>query len=84
MPWCEECVRFYTPSTLTESGECPSGHHVADPTAAAALAQSSVPGREETEPEPEQVKAPWHFWILAGALVIYLGWRLVQGITWLF
>ena len=26
---------------------------------------------------------PWHFWILVVALVIYLGWRLVQLIVWL-
>ena len=86
MPWCEQCVRFYTPSTLTPTGQCPSGHHVADPAEAAALVQSSVPGRDETESEPERerVKAPWHCWVLAGALVLYLGWRFVQGISWLF
>ena len=26
---------------------------------------------------------PWHFWLLLGALVLYLGWRLVQGVEWL-
>jgi membrane protein DedA with SNARE-associated domain len=26
---------------------------------------------------------PWHFWLLIVALVIYLGWRLVQGFEWL-
>lgn len=31
MPWCDDCDRFYTPSTLTEEGKCPDGHHVADP-----------------------------------------------------
>jgi hypothetical protein len=31
MPWCEGCDRFYNPNTLTESGQCPEGHHVADP-----------------------------------------------------
>ena len=25
-------------------------------------------------------KVPWHFWVFAGAAVVYLGWRLVQGI----
>jgi hypothetical protein len=28
-------------------------------------------------------KVPWHFWLLVIALVIYLGWRLIQGIQWL-
>jgi hypothetical protein len=25
---------------------------------------------------------PWHFKVLLVALVIYLGWRLFQGIVW--
>ncbi len=27
-------------------------------------------------------KAPWHFKVLVGAAVVYLGWRLAQGIAW--
>ncbi len=27
-------------------------------------------------------KVPWHFWLLVGALVIYLGWRLIEVIIW--
>ena len=67
MPWCEECARFYSPPTLSPEGDCPEGHHVAEPPAG--------------EDPP---KVPWHFWVLLGALVIYLGWRLIQGIAWLF
>lgn len=33
MPWCDDCDHFYTPSTLTESGQCPQGHQVVDPEA---------------------------------------------------
>ena len=33
MPFCTDCDRFYNPNTLTEAGDCPDGHHVADPTA---------------------------------------------------
>ncbi len=25
-------------------------------------------------------KVPWHFWVFAGAAVVYLSWRLVQGV----
>ncbi|MFV0318166.1 MAG: hypothetical protein ACK5O2_14540 [Microthrixaceae bacterium] len=87
MPWCEDCERFYTPSTLTPGGDCPSGHHVADPDAPL-LVQSSAPGRDE-DPAPgtgerQKVRAPWHFWVLVAAVAIYLGWRLIQGIMWLF
>ena len=28
-------------------------------------------------------KVPWHFWLLLAAVVIYLGWRLIQGVEWL-
>ena len=26
---------------------------------------------------------PWHFWLFVAALVIYLGWRLIQLVQWL-
>lgn len=68
MPWCDDCDRFYNPNTLTESGQCPEGHQVAEP-----------------PPEgDDDAKIPWHFWLLVIALAIYLGWRLIQGIEWLF
>lgn len=79
MPWCEDCSRFYTPSTLTPAGDCPEGHHVADPgEGTGPLEQSAVEPRED-----DRQKIPWHFWLLVIALAIYLGWRLVQGIGWL-
>lgn len=38
-----------------------------------------------TEPERpgEDVKAPFSFRLMIVLVVIYLGWRLVQGIIWL-
>jgi len=27
-------------------------------------------------------RVPWHFWLLLGALLVYLGWRAVQGVAW--
>lgn len=32
---------------------------------------------------PTETKVPWHFWVLLAALVVYLGWRLIQGVGWL-
>jgi hypothetical protein len=36
--------------------------------------------------EPKDVeelpKAPWHFKLLLVAVVLYLGWRLIQMISW--
>lgn len=30
----------------------------------------------------EARRVPWHFKLLLLATVVYLGWRLVQGIVW--
>jgi hypothetical protein len=79
MPWCEPCGRFYTPSTLTRGGDCPEGHHVADPDEGG-LEQSSAAGADDGA-DSERVRAPWHFWLMLAALAVYLGWRLVQGIA---
>lgn len=37
---------------------------------------------EPNRPEDE-VKAPWSFKLMIVLVVLYLGWRLVQGIIWL-
>lgn len=37
-------------------------------------------------PEPgagEELTTPWHFKLLVVAVVVYLGWRAVQGVQWL-
>ncbi len=79
MPFCESCDRFYTPSTLTPEGDCPQGHHVADPEDAGQFIQSTAPPREEDR----AAKVPWHFWVLLVAVVIYLGYRAIQMTGWL-
>ena len=37
--------------------------------------------RQLVDPK-EAAKVPWHFWLLLVALVLYLGWRAVQGVVW--
>lgn len=32
--------------------------------------------------EAQAAKAPWHFWVLVAAVVVYLGWRAWFGIVW--
>jgi hypothetical protein len=39
---------------------------------------SESPGEEAQE----QVKAPWSFKLMIALIVVYLGWRLIQGILW--
>ncbi len=82
MPWCEPCGRFYTPSTLSEDGDCPAGHHVAGPGSDSPRRNPGASDRVGA-PEQEKVRAPWHFWVLVAALALYLGWRLIQGVAWL-
>lgn len=30
----------------------------------------------------DEPKAPWHFKLLVGAVIAYLGWRAIQGVQW--
>ena len=72
MPHCQTCDRFYNPNTLEADGTCPvCGSQVGEPA-------SEKITRFETE------GAPWHFKLLVAVTVIYLGWRLVQLIFWIF
>ena len=74
MPWCDGCNRFYDADSVTPAGTCPTcGEHL------------DRPGPADRAGDGEDAKrpVPWHFWVLVVALVIYLGWRLVQGIGWL-
>ncbi len=73
MPWCERCDRFLNPNTVSPDGTCPS------------CGRSVDPGQLATELEPEaeeEFKAPWHFWVMVVGVVVYLGWRLVEGLSW--
>ncbi len=63
MPWCDDCAKFWTPTSMPPDGTCP--------TCGAQIA------------EPPSTRVPWHFWLLVAALVLYLGWRLVQLFQWL-
>lgn len=70
MPWCEGCDRFYKPGSLAPDGTCVQcGAFIASP-------------EDEPEEDEEGKRAPWHFYVLIVAIVVYLGWRLIQGIAW--
>ncbi len=96
MPWCDGCDRYYNPNSVHDDGSCPTcGANLARPSAlkraragrgTSADAQAVRADRvEETDPAPQdaETKAPWHFWLLLVALVIYLGYRLYEGVIWL-
>jgi hypothetical protein len=68
MPWCEGCSRFYNPNSMAPDGTCAHcGAFIAEP----------------PESGEQAAGVPWHFWVLVAALVLYLGWRLVQGLAWI-
>ena len=70
MPWCEDCSRFLTPTSMGADGTCPSCGRALEPASTVTTA---------TKPKG----APWHFKLMVVAVCGYLGWRLVQGIDWL-
>ena len=37
-----------------------------------------------SEEAPDPIPTPWSFKIMVGLVVLYLGWRLVQGVAWVF
>jgi hypothetical protein len=77
VPWCEQCDRYLAPAAL-EDGRCPSCGRVAEVGAVAEQAVAAAVARDEEERLP----VPWHLKLLAGGVVVYLGYRLWQGIVW--
>jgi hypothetical protein len=78
VPWCDACDRFLSPSTVKVDGTCPSCGRVVDPGHAHAAAE-----RPKAADDEELAPIPWHLWLLAAALAVYLGYRAMQGIEWL-
>jgi len=76
VPWCDACDRFLSPSTVKVDGTCPSCGRVVD----AGHAHASEP---ETDDDEKLPPIPWHLKLLALAVVVYLSFRLYQGIEWL-
>jgi hypothetical protein len=84
VPWCDACDRFLSPSTVKVDGTCPSCGRVVDPGHAHALAdRPERPDRPDQPDDEDLPPIPWHLWLLAGALAVYLGYRAMQGIEWL-
>jgi hypothetical protein len=74
VPWCTDCDRYLSPSTVREDGSCPTCGRTVEPGEGPAKVQTT----EEALPP-----VPWHLKLLALAVAVYLGWRLIQGIDWI-
>ena len=63
MPWCDDCSKYWTPSSVNDDGTCPRcGADLETP-----------PTAEDADGDDEM--APWHFKLMIVALVIYLVYR---------
>jgi PHP family Zn ribbon phosphoesterase len=80
VPWCTECDRFLSPSTVRPDGTCPTCGRTVDPGAVASAAATKTASTEDDEKLPP---IPWHLKLLALAVLVYLSFRLYQGIEWL-
>lgn len=84
MPFCEECAKYWAPSAMRSDGTCPTCGRVLDEPKVA----STVPTHRRVTAEnldiralasgDDEAKAPWHFKLLVVALILYLGWRVVD------
>lgn len=83
MPWCDGCAKYWAPNAMEASGACPQCKTVLATKGAMRMEARSLGLPAPGEVEGESPKAPWHFKLALVALVIYLGWRLAQGVLWL-
>jgi hypothetical protein len=98
MPWCEDCAKFWTPSSMTAEGACPTcGRVLAPPPEPGQPAGEGAPPAGKTitvkdirrmaageDDGDEAPGAPWHFKLMLAALAIYLGYRAVQLVLLVF
>lgn len=71
MPWCEDCEKYWAPSSMNDDGSCPRcGADLDEPPLVAAQPSS--------EDKADDEKTPWHFKLMIAALVLYLGYRFVE------
>ena len=66
-------------------GTCPSCGRVVDPGRAHPVEVKAVDAKPGVDADDDEdlPPIPWHLWLLAGALAVYLGYRAMQGIEWL-
>jgi hypothetical protein len=58
-------------------GTCPSCGRVVD------AGHAHAPNSDSDADDEDLPPIPWHLWLLAAALAVYLGYRAMQGIEWL-
>jgi hypothetical protein len=83
MPWCDDCSKFWNPSSVEADGKCPTCGRQLPAAASSGVAAAADPHKIDLKELAGEEKMPWHFKLLVVALVLYLGWRAFQGVEWL-
>lgn len=66
---------------MPADGTCPTcGRRLATP---AERSTSAEPAKVDLKELAGEDKMPWHFKLLVVAIVLYLGWRAIEGVEWL-
>ena len=78
VPWCATCDRFLSPPSVRADGTCPTCGRTVE----SGHAHAAAPTEEATKPR-RAASLPWHLWLLAIALAVYLSFRAWQGIEWI-
>ena len=83
MPWCDDCSKFWNPSSVGADGKCPTCGRQLPAATTSGVAAAADPHKVDLKELAGEEKMPWHFKLLVVALVLYLGWRAFQGVEWL-
>lgn len=82
MPWCDGCDQYLAPPAVTPDGKCPAcgrkvdrGQLRTDRGMERTARKAAAAGETTDDPLPP---IPWHFKLLVGAVVVYLGYRFFQ------
>lgn len=82
VPYCTACAKYWAPSSMEADGSCPRCHRVlnASPLADRVPKPYTADNLDlkQLAAGDEDARAPWHFKLLVVALVLYLGWRVVD------
>jgi hypothetical protein len=65
MPYCDDCEKYWTPSSMNEDGSCPR-------------CGADLEAPQPSDDGVERERVPWHFKLMIVALVGYLAYRFVE------
>ncbi len=81
---CPTCGRTVDPGQAHAPTETPADDPPTPAERAASEPVVNVYGEPIDVDDDEKLPLPWHLKLLAGALAVYLGYRFLQGIEWVF